>query len=65
MLTETQARVLYTVLRQSSAPRVGYRQFIEAVAELREIGKGEHCRDCIDLGTVASPHGGMVCVRHA
>jgi len=64
-LTNTQARILYTMLRNASVPRVGYREFVGAVEKLRELGGGQHCRDCTEVGTIVSPHGGMVCARHA
>lgn len=63
-LTDVEARVLYYALRGEWATVVGYREFTSAVEKLRQMGGGERCRDCTNLGTIKSHLGGKVCAEH-
>ena len=63
-LTETEARVLWSVLNTSPCPRVGYDEYLSGLAKLGKRGRGYSCRDCPSLGTHASHYGGFVCAEH-
>lgn len=63
-LTEAEARVLWTALRNSYAPGQYYTTFISALHKLCVLGKGYACRDCPELGRFSSRYGGFVCKAH-
>lgn len=64
VLTEAEARVLWTVLHNSYAPGQYWMEFREALKKLCIIGGGYACRDCSEHGTRPSRYGGFVCKAH-
>lgn len=64
VLTEAEARVLWTTLRNSYAPGQHYTTFLSAMRKLCALGGGYACRDCDELGRSPSRYGGFVCKAH-
>ena len=64
MLTEEEARVLFTYLHNQWAPMNGYKEFRTAIVKLGKMGKGFACRDCSGLATISHRLGGFVCEKH-
>ena len=64
VLTEMEARILYTAMHSSWIPVIGSEAFKSAVTKLGVIGKGFCCRDCTNIATHPHRLGGFVCADH-